>query len=273
MSAEAVHTGSPNSQTDRRWSTYLRRLGAAVALGLPGLLALAAFSAANPPAGVDLAAGALFVAALLNNGLLLLVTVALGAYAAPRVGLRSHLLTRVTGDPAERPDGRLRAALPLAVGLGTVGAVVLLVGDALFAPFLPAVAGGAPATLDSVLAFAPVRFLYGGVAEELMVRFGLMSVLAFVGWRLLGRGSETLGPGVMWGAVVGAALLFGLGHLPATAASLGLTTATVARALLLNGLAGVIFGWLYWRRSLEAAIASHVTFHIVFLAVSLAIVL
>ena len=54
-----------------------------------------------------------------------------------------------------------------------------------------------------------------------------------------------------------AAVLFGLGHLPATAALLPLTPAVVARAVVLNGIAGVVFGWLYWRRGLEAAMVAH----------------
>ena len=54
------------------------------------------------------------------------------------------------------------------------------------------------------------------------------------------------------------ALLFGLGHLPATAVVWPLTPLVVARALLLNGLGGLVFGWLYWRRGLLAAIVAHV---------------
>ena len=61
----------------------------------------------------------------------------------------------------------------------------------------------------------------------------------------------------------GVAVLFGLGHLPATAAMVPLTTLVVARALVLNGLAGVVFGWLYWRRDLLAAMVAHFSADIV----------
>jgi uncharacterized membrane protein YjjP (DUF1212 family) len=37
----------------------------------------------------------------------------------------------------------------------------------------------------------------------------------------------------------------------------------VARALALNGLAGVAFGYLYWKHGLEAAIAGHMSAHVV----------
>ncbi len=31
----------------------------------------------------------------------------------------------------------------------------------------------------------------------------------------------------------------------------------IMRTIMLNGLAGLAFGWLYWRRGLEAAMVSH----------------
>jgi hypothetical protein len=46
----------------------------------------------------------------------------------------------------------------------------------------------------------------------------------------------------------------------------------VLRAVVLNGVPGVLFGWLYWRRSLDAAIVSHAALHVVLVAVSLALV-
>lgn len=51
-------------------------------------------------------------------------------------------------------------------------------------------------------------------------------------------------------------LPFGAGHLPAVVALAPLTTVVVVRALLLNGIAGVSFGWLYWRRGLLAAMVA-----------------
>jgi membrane protease YdiL (CAAX protease family) len=60
-----------------------------------------------------------------------------------------------------------------------------------------------------------------------------------------------------WSAIVIAAVLFGAGHLPATAALTPLTLVVVSRAIVLNGIAGVAFGVLYWRNGLEAAMLAH----------------
>ena len=53
------------------------------------------------------------------------------------------------------------------------------------------------------------------------------------------------------------ALLFGAGHLPTTATLMPLTPLVITRALLLNGLGGIVFGWLYWKRGLLAAMLAH----------------
>ena len=89
-----------------------------------------------------------------------------------------------------------------------------------------------------------------------------MSALVFVGWSVTGRRSDGPGSGITWAAIAISAMLFGLGHLPALAQSVELTPALVARTVLLNAIAGVIFGWLYWRRSLEAAMVAHAAFHL-----------
>ena len=63
----------------------------------------------------------------------------------------------------------------------------------------------------------------------------------------------------MWIAILGAALLFGLGHLPATMAATPFSTTVLARAILLNGIYGVLFGYLYWKRGLESSMTAHFT--------------
>ena len=42
-----------------------------------------------------------------------------------------------------------------------------------------------------------------------------------------------------------------------------MTPGLVVRALVLNGVAGAAFGYLYWRHGLEAAMAGHMSAHVV----------
>ena len=69
--------------------------------------------------------------------------------------------------------------------------------------------------------------------------------------------------GAFWVAIVLVAVLFGLGHLPATSVITPLTPMVVARALVLNGIAGIAFGYLYWKHGLEAAMIGHMSAHLV----------
>jgi membrane protease YdiL (CAAX protease family) len=63
---------------------------------------------------------------------------------------------------------------------------------------------------------------------------------------------------VVWTAIVFVALLFGAGHLPQAAAlGAGLPASLVGYALLANSLGGLVFGWLYWRQGLIAAVTAH----------------
>lgn len=64
-------------------------------------------------------------------------------------------------------------------------------------------------------------------------------------------------PAVVWVAIVFAALLFGGGHLPAAAQVWSLEAVVVTRTLLLNGVGGLVFGWLYWRQGFESAVLAH----------------
>ena len=260
----------------RNGTSFARRFGVALLLGIPGIVALVGYiylttpQSAVPP-GLSLAL--LAVLSGVNPLLLLGVACLLGAYAAPRAGLQSYVIDRGgTGDGLWQD---LRKEVGLAVGIGILGGVLIVVLDAVLMPFVaqdlpPSVLGATRPTVLAVLAYVPVRFLYGGITEELLLRFGLMSVLAFAGWRVTGRQRDRPGPGVVWAAIAISAVLFGVGHLPALAQSVSLTPALVARTVLLNAVAGVLFGWLYWRRSLETAMVAHASFHVPLVVLSLA---
>lgn len=255
--------------------SFAKRFGLALLAGTPGILALSGYIyITTPPTAVPAGLSLLLLAvsAGVNSLLLLAVACLVGTYTAPRVELPSYLMDWArTGDDVWR---RVRPEIRHAVGLGVLGSILILFLDVALAPFitqdLPQSAIGATdATMVNVIAYAPVRFLYGGITEELLLRYGLMSALAFIGWVLTGRRTDGPGSGVMWVAIVISAVLFGIGHLPALAQSIDLTPALVARTILLNAIAGLLFGWLYWRKSLEAAMVAHASFHLPLVVLSL----
>lgn len=200
------------------------------------------------------------VASTLQSGLLLGGLVAVGTALAPRLGLYSHLAKRFADGTPLWPA--IRRELPTSMIGGALSLALVTGADLAFRPLM----GDALEKLNTAvphrsLYVSLLGLLYGGITEELMMRWGIMTFFARIGWRLVQRGSGRPRPAIMWAAIVLAALLFAAGHLPFTATIVALTPTIIVRALLLNGIAGVIFGWLYWQHSLEAAMIAHASFH------------
>ena len=61
----------------------------------------------------------------------------------------------------------------------------------------------------------------------------------------------------VWIAALAASLLFGLGHLPAVLAMMELSSLMVVRILVLNLIPGILFGALFWKIGLLAAMTAH----------------
>lgn len=188
------------------------------------------------------------------NAILIGGFIALGMWLAPKVRLGTPLLVAWTSGQRAAP-GLLRA-LPLAALWGVLAAfVILFIDPKIFAPHLPHIAhpeAANPAAWKGFLAS-----FYGGIDEEIFMRFGVMTLLV-LGLGKIFHTAERYPTGVaFWLANIITAVLFGLGHLPATRILMPLTKLVVLRAVVLNGIPGVVFGVLYWKRGLESAMVSH----------------
>lgn len=192
--------------------------------------------------------------------ILLVAGVGAGVALGERVGLRSWVTARLRGDlpPVMQVSGPALAAL---LGFGTGAVVVVL--DRVFAPWIgfPSVAS-LPDMGTAIMAIS-----YGGIAEELTLRYGLMTFLVWIGAKVWTKRP----PGLYLGVVFLSAILFGAGHLPAMAALTPLTSIVVLRTVGLNALLGLAFGWLFWRRGLEHAMLAHVATHLAFWSVAVAL--
>lgn len=197
---------------------------------------------------------------LIQPTLLTLVAVLVGHYLSPRVGLGAPLVdAALTGGSVKAV---LLRSLPLAAVAGFVIAAVLIAHAAYVVPEI----GRASALGARLSAFEMpllTKLLYGGITEELLTRWGLMSLFAWIGWRLSGR-PEGPRSNTFWLAIVGAALAFALGHLPLLIMIVPNPQPWLIAAVVLgNTIPGVIFGWLFWRRGIEAAMFAHMTAHLI----------
>lgn len=106
--------------------------------------------------------------------------------------------------------------------------------------------------------------LYGGIIEEVMLRLFMMSLIAWLIWKIFYRKREAIPTGVVMAANVIAAMLFAAGHLPATVITFGtLTPLILFRCILLNGGFGLLFGWMYRKYGIKYSMLSHALLHII----------
>ena len=175
---------------------------------------------------------------------------ALGIWLGKKIGLWKD---------ARRFTGK---GLLSAVAVALIGGVALLLPDLLFFGRYEQGIQDSYATkpaLDYVLGMV----VLGGVVEEVMLRLFMMSLVAFVLHRVVGRRRDCVSKAVLVTANVISALLFAAGHLPVNALLFGLTPMIVLRCFLLNGGFGLAFGWIYRKYGLRYAMMAHGGCHVV----------
>jgi hypothetical protein len=242
-------------------------LGALGALGVASMIPTLGPTFAllrRQPALAERSDAALTLLVVAQPLVLVLVGAAIGAALAHRVGLSSLVASLVRGE-AMPPVSARSLGVAVAAGLAA-GALIVGIDVAYKLATVPGFREAlARASGSSVpLAHKVTALLYGGVAEEVMMRWGLMTLLVAIGAWLAGpRFADTPGL-VIWPAIVLSALLFGAGHLPKAAATAPLDAAIVLRVVGLNAIAGIAYGWLYARHGLEHAMLAHMATHVAF---------
>ncbi|MFN7472194.1 MAG: type II CAAX prenyl endopeptidase Rce1 family protein [Roseiflexaceae bacterium] len=242
--------------TRTRWIlpaiTFGALSGLAAACALPYIMAINPLGTAQalPPFPI------LLLATFLQNTILASVVAYFGLRAGQTLGIGSALF-----DATVRSSGN-RLTYSLAVTVGLLAGLLVWALDAVFVPYMPSL----PLMNDVSFTVRAAAILYGGVAEEVLLRLGCLSMVAWVLVRM------RLAPSVaLTSAIIIAAVLFGIGHLPAMAAIVPLSSIVVFRTLLLNALPGLAFGVLYRRYGIEHAIVAHTCADIVLLLIILSI--
>jgi membrane protease YdiL (CAAX protease family) len=198
---------------------------------------------------------------VIQNILMFGVVILIGLFLANRTGLGLPILEAKLAGKSIREQ--VKPILLPSILLGVVASAAIIALDTfIFQPALVAELGMAGEALNLQTA-QPAAWkgllasFYGGLNEEILLRLFLFTLLAWLGKFISHTSEGRPTVAVLWTANIVAAILFGLGHLPATAMLIPLTPIVITRAILLNGLAGVAFGYLYWTRGLESAIVSH----------------
>lgn len=111
--------------------------------------------------------------------------------------------------------------------------------------------------LEALNLGAGARLLYGGLTEEVLLRWGMMGVLTWLFLWIMPRGFA------LALAIILSSLLFAAGHLPALYQMAGPPPmAMLAFVLIANSVYGLWFGFVFQKNSLEAAMMAHGAAHI-----------
>ncbi|HWR95395.1 MAG TPA: CPBP family intramembrane glutamic endopeptidase [Arenimonas sp.] len=202
-----------------------------------------------------------FIAAL-QSGILILIAVLTGVFSAQRVQLGAPVIQAFI---AKQPMVEKLAPqiIPALLG-GILGGFAILLITNQFAASLPSEFLQATNNLK-IPWYA--RLFYGGISEELLIRWGLMSFLVWASYRLFQKNAGDVNKIHYIIAIAISALLFGAGHLPAMlAVSPVINMPLIAYILIGNAAFGLIAGTLYWKYGLECAILAHMLAHVTMLA-------
>lgn len=196
---------------------------------------------------------------LINPAMMVMVAVLIGTFLHDKVKLSSPIIKSLVTKSSKYDIGSI---LKFGVLGGVLAGVLITISSAIFTPYLPTAMVELAENIDVTLAN---RFLYGGITEEIMLRFGLMTLVVWIVSKILTAESSI----IYWIGIIISSIVFGLGHLPIV-----FQTVTDPSVLLIiyvivgNSLGGFIFGWLYWKKGLESAMIAHIFAHIVMLSLS-----
>ena len=198
---------------------------------------------------------------LVNPTIMLLIAVFIGGSLASKVNLKAPLIEGILRKISI--NHLFKEQLRFGVIFGTITGLILLTLSYLSEYFL------SPSFIEESknVSLSPfTRFLYGGVTEEIMLRWGMMTLFVWLLWKIFGNKIDRPSNTIYWIGILLAAFMFGLGHLPAVF----MMVSEVSNFLIMyiigaNMVFGIFAGWLYWKKGLEAAIFAHIMNHIVFL--------
>jgi len=183
----------------------------------------------------------------------MVLAVGIGLYLSKKTGLGAPILEGYLN--GEAVGAKLRSHILPSISLGVLGAIAAKALDAWF--FIPRMPGFSSVISQTSGWKGFLSSFYGGITEEILSRLFFLTLLAWILSWLSRIEDQRPSTTAMWVAILGSAAIFSLGHLPATLMTNQFSLMILARAIVLNGIPGTIFGYLYWKRGLESSMMAH----------------
>jgi membrane protease YdiL (CAAX protease family) len=242
-----------------KWKIFIILLLASV---IASLLVLP-YTLALSPALAEVFTPVLLLAQLIQSIIIFSVAIYVGLYLSKIVGFNLPVLEGWL--EGKRVGNYIKSILVISIGMGILAGILIIISSFLFT-------SASSIFMSAELNIAPwqgfLASFYGGIGEEILFRLFLMTIIVWVLFKI--KKTEDGKPTniIIWIAIIITAIIFGLGHLPITSSITPITPVIIARAIILNGIGAVIFGWLYWKNGLESAMIGHfstdIVLHVIF---------
>ena len=194
---------------------------------------------------------------LINPTILLLIAVIVGIILYDKVGLSVPTISSVL--KIEQPKTKFIDQIKVGILLGLLTGVLTTIIGIVFKSSIPQefIDIGNKIKITTI-----ARFAYGGLTEEILMRFGFMTLVVWIVFKI----SKKLNSSTYWIGILLASILFAVGHFPVVFNAVkNPTTALLTYVFMGNSIAGLFFGWLYWKKGLEAAFVGHIFAHVAML--------
>jgi hypothetical protein len=200
----------------------------------------------------------IIISTIINNLILFAVAVFFGLFLSKRIGMGLPILQDALEGKNQTKE--LKSIIAPSVYSGLLAGVLIVL---LSIPFNKLIPEFQNTEISAAVWKGFLASFYGGIAEEVLLRLFMVSLFVWITF-LIKKTKDGAPTDIgIWISIVLAAVVFGLGHLPATAQIVPLTEIVIIRAVVLNGVGGIIFGWLYWKKGLESAMIAHFSADIV----------
>jgi hypothetical protein len=237
-----------------RTSSNLRIAFSLIGFGLIGIASLLLVAPPALPHGIELDPSTLRWITLINPIILLLVSIIIGTLLKDVAGVNLPILERKKDQSLGLTLQALIYPLLVLTAVSSLGVIIIYLGTSwgFDSAYREVIEG-------SGLPFL-TRLLYGGITEEILMRYGLMTLLLWI-LKEINRPNSTI---QFWIANLLTAILFATGHLPALFNEISSPSLwTLTYILGGNFWAGICFGYAFWRYGLILAILTHMGFHLI----------
>jgi len=242
--------------------TYWLRIAIVFALGFLGVLSalpilpkLLMATGQEPPVPMFV----LQALSTIQSSVILAAMVMLGAWLSPKIVLGTPVIDAFLNKTWDELN--LKKIVVSGTLGGVLGGISLLFFYNFFMRYLP------QEFLENAKGFTPpiyTKILYGGITEEVLIRWGLMSFFVWGLFRLTQSHDSKVNTYNYIVGIVVSAIIFGAGHLPAAFMLSSVVTVELVTYIIVGNLIfGLISGYLYWKQGLESAVLAHMLAHVV----------